>query len=42
MLILVAEVLTEYNNMNYFFGFLGIACALIFASKLRGRDEGGN
>ena len=32
MLILIAEALTEYNNMNYFYGYLGIAFALVFAS----------
>ena len=32
-MILLAETLTENTNMNYFFGYLGIAFALVLASK---------
>ncbi len=27
--------LTLENNTNYFFGYFGIACALVFASTIR-------
>ena len=31
-MILEVAQLTESNNFNYFYGYLGIACALVFAS----------